>query len=77
LKLGHHGSRTSSSEAYLGFVAPEYAIISAGCKNSYGHPHKEVLTLLDKFKIPKLATCDFGTIIFSTDGEQLTYETVI
>lgn len=76
LKLGHHGSRTSSSEAYLGFVSPEYAIISTGCKNSYGHPHKEVLALLDKFKIPKLATCDLGTIVFSTDGEQMSYKTI-
>ncbi len=75
LKLGHHGSRTSSSESYLGFVSPEYAIISAGCKNSYGHPHKEVLQLLDKFKIPKLSTCDSGTIVFTTDGEELSYET--
>lgn len=76
LKLGHHGSRTSTSESYLGFVSPEYAIISAGCKNSYGHPHKEVLALLDKFKISKLVTCDSGTVIFTTDGEQLTYETL-
>jgi len=75
LKLGHHGSRTSTSEEYLGFVSPEYAVISASCKNSYGHPHKEVLALLEKFKIPKLSTCDSGTIIFTTDGEQLTYKT--
>jgi len=76
LKLGHHGSRTSSSESYLGFVSPEYAIISAGCKNSYGHPHKEVLALLDKFKIPKLSTCESGTIVFETNGEGLTYKTI-
>lgn len=75
LKLGHHGSRTSSSESYLGFVSPEYAIISAGCKNPYGHPHKEVLALLEKFKIPRLATCDSGTILFETDGEDLSYLT--
>ncbi|MFA5841476.1 MAG: ComEC/Rec2 family competence protein [Candidatus Paceibacterota bacterium] len=75
LKLGHHGSRTSSGEAYLGFAAPEYAIVSAGCKNSYGHPHKEVLTLLEKFKIPKLSTCDSGNIIFTTNGEQLSFTT--
>lgn len=73
LKLGHHGSRTSTSENYLGFVSPEYAIISAGCKNSYGHPHKEVLVLLEKFKISKLSTCDSGTITFTSDGEELSY----
>lgn len=75
LKLGHHGSRTSSSESYLGFVSPEYAVISAGCDNSYGHPHKEVLALLEKLKIPKLSTCESGTIIFETDGEELNYKT--
>ncbi len=74
LKLGHHGSRTSTGETYLGFVSPEYSIISAGCKNSYGHPHKEVLVLLEKFKIPKFSTCDSGTIIFETDGEELNYK---
>ena len=42
LKLGHHGSRTSTHEAWLGFVDPAYAVVSAGCDNAYGHPHREV-----------------------------------
>ncbi|MEK7558354.1 MAG: MBL fold metallo-hydrolase, partial [Patescibacteria group bacterium] len=73
LKLGHHGSKTSSSPAFLGYVHPDYAIISAGLNNSYGHPHKEVTGLLEKFKIPRLMTYELGTIIFKSDGETITY----
>lgn len=71
LKLGHHGSRTSSSELFLEKVNPEIAIISAGKKNRYGHPHKEVLDLLEKLKIPYLATYKDGTIILKTDGTKI------
>src|SRR3989344_2109293 len=71
LKLGHHGSRTSSSAAFLGYVNPAYAIISAGLNNSYGHPHKEVTYLLEKFKIPTLKTYEDGTIIFKSDGDNI------
>ncbi len=71
LKLGHHGSRTSTSRIFLSAVDPEYAIISAGKDNKYGHPHKEVLTLLDELKIPHLNTADRSTIIFKTDGIDL------
>jgi len=70
LKLGHHGSKTSTSELFLGFVSPEYVIVSAGRDNRYGHPHKEVMDLVEKFSISTLATYD-GTIIFKTDGESL------
>ena len=68
LKLGHHGSRTSSSEIFLADTAPQYAVISAGKNNMYGHPHKEVLDLLAKLKIPYFNTADQGTIIFQSDG---------
>jgi competence protein ComEC len=73
LKLGHHGSHTSSSELWLSKVQPSLAIISAGLHNRYGHPHKEVLDLLAKLKIPFLATYQKGTIIFKTDGSKLSY----
>jgi competence protein ComEC len=68
LKLGHHGSKTSSSELFLEKVEPDIAIISAGKKNRYGHPHKEILNLLSMLHIPYLATYQKGTIIFKTDG---------
>jgi len=71
LKLGHHGSKTSTSEIFLAAVSPEYAIVSAGKDNRYGHPHKEVMDLVKKFEISILGTYDEGTIIFKTDGESL------
>lgn len=71
LKLGHHGSRTSSSREFLSVVDPEYAIISAGYDNAYGHPHQEVVDTLKELGIPSLSTIDKGTIIFETDGETL------
>lgn len=64
LKLGHHGSRTSSSEAYLRAVQPKVAIISAGIRNRYGHPHPETLETLKRLTIPWLGTYDHGTIRF-------------
>ena len=69
LKAGHHGSRTSSSELFVGFVNPTYAVFSRGCKNKYGHPHKEVVELFARFGIPTLDTCEKGTISFVSDGE--------
>jgi competence protein ComEC len=71
LKLGHHGSRTSSSREFLSAVNPEYAIISAGLNNKYGHPHKEVTDLLDELKIPTVSTAEQSSIIFETNGEDL------
>ncbi|MDE2030782.1 MAG: MBL fold metallo-hydrolase [Patescibacteria group bacterium] len=73
LKLGHHGSRYSSSELWLLSVHPDVAIISAGLNNRYGHPHQEVLDLLKKLSIPYLTTYQKGTIIFKTDGVTLTH----
>ena len=73
LKIGHHGSKTSSSEVFIGSVSPDYAIISTAKKNRYGHPNKEVINLLKKYNIPTLATYDEGKIIFKTDGETLTH----
>ena len=69
LKLGHHGSRTSTSALFLGAIQPDYAIISAGLNNSYGHPHKEVMDLINKFKILPIGTYEKGTIVFKSDGE--------
>ena len=74
LKLGHHGSRTSSAPAFLQATTPAYAIISAGKNNRYGHPHVEVLQALETQKIPALQTAERGTIVFESDGRELTLE---
>lgn len=74
LKLGHHGSRTSSAREFLSAVAPEYAVTSASKDNKYGHPHKEVLDLLAELKIPEVSTIEHGTIIFKTNGTELRLE---
>lgn len=63
LKIGHHGSRTSSAKKFLEAVDPELAIISAGANNSYGHPHPEVISLLNKLGIEYIETSKEGTIL--------------
>lgn len=72
IKLGHHGSSTSSSEKFIKAVAPKYAIISCGKDNSYGHPHEETMELLNKLEIPYFITYEVGNIIFVSDGTTLT-----
>lgn len=71
LKIGHHGSKTSSSEEFLGYASPEYAVISVGKDNRYGHPHQEVLERLIQFGAKILRTDELGVIKFKTDGENL------
>lgn len=71
LKVGHHGSRNSTSLAYAEVVSPEYAVISAGRDNTYGHPHKEVLDILSKLGAKIASTIDSGTIKFETNGKTL------
>ena len=73
LKLAHHGARSSSSLLWLEKVKPSVAIISAGKKNNYGHPHKETLDRLFKLHIPFLSTMEKGNIIFKSDGIKLIY----
>ena len=70
--LGHHGAKTSSSEEYIKAVSPEYAIISLGAGNSYGHPHKETLDTLNKLKVQILRTDQIGQIVFKSDGKTFT-----
>ncbi len=71
LKAGHHGSRTSTSLEYAEAVSPEYAVISAGKDNTYGHPHKEVLDILKQVGAQIVSTIDLGTIRFETNGKTL------
>jgi competence protein ComEC len=67
LKIGHHGSRTSSSESFVKAISPSYALISDGKNNKYGHPHQETLDTLAKFGAQILRTDSLGTIIFNCD----------
>jgi competence protein ComEC len=70
LKLGHHGSRTSSSQEFLQAVRPEVAIYSAGRDNSYGHPHQEVMQRVRDLGIALYGTTEHGTIRLLTDGQR-------
>ncbi len=76
IKIGHHGSNSSSSAVFLSEVAPDYAIISCGQDNPYGHPHLETLAKLKSAGIGILRTDQLGTIVITADGkEQLLIET--
>ncbi|TSC62328.1 MAG: Beta-lactamase domain protein [Parcubacteria group bacterium Gr01-1014_48] len=71
LKVGHHGSRTSSGEKFLKIVTPMVSVISAGKNNEYGHPHKEVLAGLTSVGAKILGTYEKGTIVLFSDGEKI------
>lgn len=75
LHLGHHGSSTSTSEEFLQAVNPKVAIYSAGENNSYGHPHREIVSLVQEANIELYGTDVHGTIIVTTDGENYTITT--
>lgn len=70
LKIGHHGSKTSTADSYVKAVTPDYAVISLGKDNSYGHPHKDTLDTLNNSNIPVLRTDIEGRITFVSDGER-------
>ena len=71
LKLGHHGSKTSSSDAWLDTVTPTYAIVSAGIDNRYGHPHQDVMQRVFARNIQTSHTGTDGTITFYSDGTKV------
>ncbi len=68
LKVGHHGSKTSTSDDFLKAVSPAYAVISAGRKNTYGHPTQEVLNRLAAFGTRIFRTDQDGDVTFISDG---------
>lgn len=74
LKVGHHGSRYSSTINFLKKVTPEYAIISVGEDNSYGHPHSVTFTKLQNIGAQVYRTDQDGTIFVSSDGEDIKVE---
>lgn len=68
LKVGHHGSKTSTAEEFIKKVLPEIAVISSGKNNSYGHPHPEILDVLEKYGIKILRADELGDIKVISDG---------
>jgi competence protein ComEC len=71
LKVGHHGSKNSTMEEFLGRIKPKVALISAGEENPYGHPSREVLERLERAGVRVLRTDRDGAIHVLTDGEDL------
>jgi competence protein ComEC len=71
LKVGHHGSRTSTSQEFLDAVNPEIAVISCGLNNRYGHPHEITIQRLNNAGIDIFRTDLQGTIIITTDGHSI------
>lgn len=74
LKLGHHGSHSSTTLQFLNQVNPQYAVITVGKGNDYGHPHKEVMERLKDKGIKVYRTDQSGTIVVISDGENITFQ---
>ena len=72
LKVGHHGSKTSSSKDFINGINPKYSIISVGKNNRYGHPNKEILNNLEGSKIYR--TDQDGSIMFKIENNKLKIE---
>lgn len=75
LKIGHHGSSSSTSNSFLNKVNPKYAIISVGKNNDYGHPHKPTMERLKSKGITVYRTDECGNIIATSDGTNITFNT--
>lgn len=76
LKVGHHGSETSTSQKFLSAVQPTYAVVSAGTDNKYGHPKKATMDRLKKASVKTFRTDTQGTITAISDGKKIKFETV-
>ena len=76
LKLGHHGSKTSSGRRFLEEVSPQRAIISSGFKNRFHHPHKQVTSRLDSLGIPYMNTATHGTVTVTFTENSVTLKSM-
>lgn len=76
LKVGHHGSKTSSSNSFINKVDPDYAIISVGKNNKYNLPSKVIIERLNKKGIKVYQTSEDGTIIITSNGKEIGVETI-
>ena len=75
LKIAHHGSSSSSSEEFLKYTSPLYAVISCGENNDYGHPHGIIIERLKKLGLSYFRTDENGTVTFTSDGAVIGTET--
>lgn len=73
LKVGHHGSRSSTTTEFLKTVNPKYAVVSCGKDNDYGHPTETVINRLKKASIPVYRTDESGTIVAKSNGTDITF----
>ncbi|MCR5590816.1 MAG: MBL fold metallo-hydrolase [Lachnospiraceae bacterium] len=73
-KVGHHGSRSASTEDFLEKIDPKYAVISCSNGNEYGHPHEEAMDRLRKYNPEIFRTDEQGTIIAYSDGKEITWD---
>lgn len=74
LKVGHHGSTSSTSPVFLKAVSPKYAVISVGKDNQYGHPDSIIINRLNTFGVQIYRTDESGTIIVTTDGKNIAFD---
>lgn len=73
LKVGHHGSDSSTTDNFLKKVNPDFAVISCGKDNKYNHPHKETVDKLNSFGVTVYRTDEEGTIVAQSDGKSITF----
>ena len=77
LKVGHHGSRSSTKPAMVEFTNPNYAIISAGKNNRYGHPHLEVMNILEQHQVGSFVQMKLGAIHYHFTQKGGTFKTIL
>ena len=70
LKVGHHGSSSSSSESFLKAVNPKTAVIQSGVDNEFGHPHYKIIKRLERLGVKIIRNDENGMVEISTDGDQ-------
>ena len=73
LKVGHHGSKSSTGQSFLDKVNPKYAVISVGKGNSYGHPTQDVMNRLKAKNIPVYRTDENGTVVATSNGSNVSF----
>lgn len=77
LKLAHHGSKYSNSEEWIFQIKPLWAVVSYGQRNTYGHPHREILDRMQVLEVPLWETGKQGAIVFQTDGRTIKWNSFL